>query len=350
MVYPVKFSLTYSYTGFQQGQGENDFPGTALDNDLANVKTTVDSLVDFMTVTLGADGRLLPQSVGTNALAFEIRDALSAEALALVDAIAANIALTSVPGMAATHVQNAIAELMAGKAAADHNHSASAIPVSAISGLAGATVQAALAELRSYAPSTGDAMLTLATVAPAGWVMMNDGTIGSATSGASTRAHADCELLYKLIYANVTDTYAPVTGGRGVSAAADWAANKPIALTKQLGRALAVSGAGSGLTSRALGQTVGTETHALTLEQLPDALLTTQTAGAHKHYLVNSDNVAIVQGVSGAVPVHSSYLITADDKIESTEAGGHVHEVQLGSGDVHPNMQPTAFWNIRIKL
>lgn len=93
--------------------------------------------------------------------------------------------------------------------------------------------------------STGDVKLTLKTTADTGWVLMNDGSIGSAASGATTRANADTESLYTLIWNNVADQWAPVTGGRGASAAADFSANKPIALPKTLGRSLAGYGTGS---------------------------------------------------------------------------------------------------------
>jgi len=55
-----------------------------------------------------------------------------------------------------------------------------------------------------------------------------------------------------------------VSTGRGVTAAADFAAGKTIKLSAMLGRALVVAGAGSGLTSRALGDKTGTETSTAT--------------------------------------------------------------------------------------
>lgn len=63
----------------------------------------------------------------------------------------------------------------------------------------------------------------------AGFVRSNARTIGSGTSGATERANADCEALYLYLHGTYSNTFCPVTGGRGVSAAADWAANKPIA-------------------------------------------------------------------------------------------------------------------------
>lgn len=107
---------------------------------------------------------------------------------------------------------------------------------------------------------TGDVKLTMKTAADDGWLMCNDGTIGPAGSGATARAHADTRSLYLLLWGAVSNTNAPVTGGRGVSAVADWDSGKAIALTKMVGRALGVAGGGAGLTARSHGQAVGTET------------------------------------------------------------------------------------------
>lgn len=92
--------------------------------------------------------------------------------------------------------------------------------------------------------TTGDLKMTLKTAVDAGWVAMNDGTIGSATSGATNRANADTEPLYTHLWDTIIDQWAPVTGGRGASAAADFAANKPMRLPLALGRSLAIYGTG----------------------------------------------------------------------------------------------------------
>jgi hypothetical protein len=88
-------------------------------------------------------------------------------------------------------------------------------------------------------PRTGDTRFAVNNFAPFGWIAMNDGTIGSASSSATARANIDTFPLYNMIWNGVTDTYAPVTGGRGASAIADFSANKPMALTRALGRVFA---------------------------------------------------------------------------------------------------------------
>src|SRR5512144_1448320 len=104
--------------------------------------------------------------------------------------------------------------------------------------------------------STGDVKATYKVVADAGWVMMNDGSIGDANSGATTRFNADTWPLFNLLWWHTSDDwcklYAAYTWtptGRGASAAADWAAHRHILLPKVLGRALAACGSGAGLSS-----------------------------------------------------------------------------------------------------
>lgn len=204
-------------------------------------------------------------------------------------------------------------------------------------------------ESKLHLPTTGDAFLTLKSVAPAGWLMMNDGTIGSAASGATTRANDDTQDLYELLWNNVSNTYAAVTGGRGSDAESDFLANKPIALTKQLGRAIAIAGAGASLTSRALGLTIGTETHTLSTAEMPSH---THTQNAHKHGMYVPDGGYALQN-GGAGDLNATQGGTEGqarspkyDLMENTTATNQ----NTGGGGAHNNMQPSAFWNVMIKL
>ncbi len=211
----------------------------------------------------------------------------------------------------------------------------------------------AVAALTATMFSTGDVKLTLKTSADAGWVMCNDGTIGDGSSSATTRANADTVDLYTLLWTNVSDTYAAVSTGRGISAAADFAAHKTIALTKMLGRALAMSGAGSGLTSRALGLTAGEETHALTAAE----------NGPHGHAGSTSPATAIDNGSGtttlGPQSTHSNTQVAVASGFNVIPSTDFVTQVvpsmsltiaSAGSGTGHNNMQPTAFLNAMIKL
>ena len=74
------------------------------------------------------------------------------------------------------------------------------------------------------------------TSPPTGWIKENGGTIGSPASGATTRANADTQALFTLLWANFDQTKLPIQDSagavttRGVSAAADFAAAKRMPL------------------------------------------------------------------------------------------------------------------------
>lgn len=94
------------------------------------------------------------------------------------------------------------------------------------------------------------------------WILLY-GTLGNATSGADY-ADAKYEDLYTHLWDTLADTYAPVSSGRGASAAADFAANKTLTMPDGRGRTIIGAGQGSGLTNRVLGSILGEEGHGLT--------------------------------------------------------------------------------------
>jgi len=97
------------------------------------------------------------------------------------------------------------------------------------------------------------------TVAPAGWVeARSDNTIGSAASGA-TRANADTADLYAKVWAVTSNVITTSTGAattRGASAAADFAANKRLALPELRSTFIRALDNGRGID---VGRTLGSE-------------------------------------------------------------------------------------------
>ena len=199
---------------------------------------------------------------------------------------------------------------------------------------------------------TGDVKLSF-TTSQTGWVLMNDGTIGNASSGASTRANADTQNLFILLWNNVSDTYCAVSGGRGSTAAADYAANKTIALPKTLGRGLAVSGAGSGLTSRSLGQTYGVETVQLTSATMPshthiqNSHNHTQDAHLHSTTARTSVRGTATDGWTGGTL--AGYIRNTNSTTATNQATTATNQ-NTGSDGYHENMPPEIFMNVFIKL
>lgn len=91
-------------------------------------------------------------------------------------------------------------------------------------------------------PRTGDfrqSLNSFSQLGQFGWVAANDGTIGNAGSSATCYANNRSWPLYKMLWDNVLDNWAPVSTGRGASAYADFVALKTIKLTRNLGRVLA---------------------------------------------------------------------------------------------------------------
>ena len=81
----------------------------------------------------------------------------------------------------------------------------------------------------------GAMVSTWATVAPSGWLLMQGGTIGNVSSGGTARANADTFDLFEFLWNNLANAEAPVSSGRGLSALADFNANKTITIPSRRG-------------------------------------------------------------------------------------------------------------------
>jgi microcystin-dependent protein len=195
-------------------------------------------------------------------------------------------------------------------------------------------------EINLDAWSSGDVKLTLKSSADTGWVLCNDGTIGSASSGASTRVNDDTSALFQLLWNNISNTYAPVSGGRGASAAADFAAHKTIALTKMLGRSLAIAGTGAGLTTRALGQNLGAENIILAEANLPSHSHGVSDPG-HNHTLNNPSHTHTINDAG-----HNHTLNNPAHNHDITDPG-HSHSGAQVATSFEDNNDSQSQWNNR---
>jgi microcystin-dependent protein len=208
--------------------------------------------------------------------------------------------------------------------------------------------------------STGDTKAAYTAGSLSGWVRMNGRTIGSATSGATERANADAQALFNFLW--TTDANLAVSGGRGANAAADWAANKTIALPDVRGRSM--SGlddmgntdstrlSGSLLTScrLALGCTGGESAHALLAGEIPPIGSTgsANVNSAATNVLTGTVTTTLISGGTGA-PFQGMTATTAGSgTLAST---GTVSVTTNGTnGTAHNNMQPTILITYYIKL
>lgn len=181
--------------------------------------------------------------------------------------------------------------------------------------------------------TTGDYKSRFGTGTLDGYVRCNGRTIGDDGSGASERANADTEALYTLLWNESTNAEIVVSGGRGASAAADFAAGKTITLPDARNSVMAfldgmgssdtsrITSAGAGIDGTKIGARGGSQTHQLTEAQMP----------AHAHTWTETQT----RGVSSLVPntiaggnpaIVGTYSKTTDTK---------------GSSAAHNNTQPT---------
>jgi hypothetical protein len=229
-----------------------------------------------------------------------------------------------------------------------------------------AQIVAAISALVESDPSsfkTGDTKWRPTADTQAGWVRMNALSIGDATSAASERANADTLNLYALLWNNFAQAQCPVTGGRGASAAADFAAHKPIQLLDMRGTApFGLDGMGNSLAGRLASGTPnvggsggGDETNAIAQANLPNVSIgvsgSTNSAGAHVHTFSHSVYGPDSTGSSGTTTVTAGgatplyFFNPAGGQMFATTAGAHTHTVSgataaLGSGVALYTMPP----------
>lgn len=198
--------------------------------------------------------------------------------------------------------------------------------------------RAGVTKIRKGSAILGQIIDATSETLESGFLWCDGRTIGNASSGATARANADTQELFVHLWTNFADAQAAVSGGRGVSAIADFNANKTIALPDVRGRVLAgkdnmggsaanrlTSGA-SGVAGNTIGAVGGAETHTLSTAQLP----------SHDH--TQFDNVG---GTGGSNLAAAAAAFTAG---RTTTTG------TSGSGSAHQNTQPTFVSNKWIRF
>lgn len=202
------------------------------------------------------------------------------------------------------------------------------------------------------AATTGDVKSTFKTSADPGWLMLDDTTMGSASSGASS-ASANNQALFTTLFNSTSDTACPLltsTGsattraGQGTAAAA-WSANCRMTLPKALGRSLAAAGAGSGLTSRPLASITGAETVVLGTANLPAYTPSGSIANGAISISHNAITGSTTTGGGGFPAGANSGATISASQGASTFSGN----AQGGSSTPFGIMQPSFFTNFMIK-
>lgn len=225
---------------------------------------------------------------------------------------------------------------------------------------------------------TGDVKATYNLNQPAGWLYMNDGTIGGSLSGATTRANPDVWALFNLLWNATSDDWCSVYAsgtstrtGKGANSLTDWNANRHMLLPKSLGRCLAASGWGAGLSNLTLGTWLGQEFVALDADTLPSH---NHIGADHAHWRPNHGHPYSVDtsqqsswgsGGEGYFPTSGGGVQVAayDGWPAGTDAtviggggggmggnSGPLPTSYTGGNATHINIQPTSYCLFFIKL
>lgn len=195
MAYPVLYDITYSYTGFQQAQGDDSFPGTQLDADLAGLHDSLESLIAFVENFTRADGKIGNAQVDFDQLTVDVKAQLgNADAVQIVYAArdAAAASATAAAGSATAAAGSATAAsgsataaagsaTTAGTQAGNASASATAASGSATAASGSATAAAASATVVAGNKYNFDSSTSMADPGGPGGLRLNNATLASVT-------------------------------------------------------------------------------------------------------------------------------------------------------------------------
>lgn len=163
------------------------------------------------------------------------------------------------------------------------------------------------------------------------WLSLNGQTIGKTGSGATSQGDK-----FKRLYFHLWATPLTVWGGRGASANSDWAAGKVLQIPDMQGRSPMGAGQGFWLTARSVGQSIGAETHSLSLSETGTHTHSglTSTTGGHLHSLTTDSGGTHTHGAT--TDTHAGHSHTATNNT----VANHTHTGTITSGGSHTHFTP----------
>lgn len=213
---------------------------------------------------------------------------------------------------------------------------------------------------------TGDPKWSFEPGQISGFVRCNAMTIGNAASGATERANADTEALFIWLWTRLDNTVCPVSGGRGVSGAVDYAAGKTLQLPDLRGRPLyGLDTMGNAAANRLAGATFaygnasttgsygGAATTTLSQANLPAVSPTISVSDTtQKSVSITTANIQVGTGSTQQVVTNVLTAGGATTVQTTGTTGGSVTAsiAALGSGTAFSNMPPFMLVSWHLKL
>jgi hypothetical protein len=217
---------------------------------------------------------------------------------------------------------------------------------------------------------TGEAKYYCGTAAPSGYVLADGNTIGNASSGGTARANADTVNLFTLLWNNYANGQLAIQDSsgsastRGVSASADYAANKRLPLPDCRGNVLAgidnmggtaanrLTVAGAGFDGTIMGNSGGSQTTTGVA-----AHTHTITDPTHNHTITNGAHSHQFGGLQGVTTGGTNVVSTASGTSNTTQtttlsnvaASTGVTVNSTGTSTLSVT-QPTIIFSVIIKL
>ncbi|MET4512590.1 hypothetical protein [Bradyrhizobium sp. I1.7.5] len=209
---------------------------------------------------------------------------------------------------------------------------------------------------------TGQIIDMYATGIVSGFVRCNGRSIGGPTSGATERANGDTQALFNFLWQQ--DPNLAVSGGRGASSSADYAANKILTLPDCKGRVRAglddmgATAAGRltstyfGASATVLGASGGTESKTLITANLPPYTPAGTLSISNGAITINGQSQLIVSGSGSGVGGGGAFGVSGAPLSASQAAstGILVGTAQGGTSTPHAIVQPTLLVTTYIRL
>jgi len=368
---PDKYEVGYDFSGYQATSPSTPLPGGAVDNEFANIETSLAAAIDAINDVRRADGNLQNGAVGpdqlssalTNnwrprgawsdaAVVYYAGDGVFHDGYFYVSRLQHTSDADSEPGVDTTSwlVQFALATAIGNMLVATYDPDFKEADVYNTDNHDDGTTNKVFTATEKTKLAGIEAAATAAPYLPAGAMMPYAGA--SEPSGwLFCYGQAVSRTTYAALFTALATTYGAGDGsttfnlpdlrGRVIAGQDDMGGTSANRLT----------GLSGGVDGDVLGATGGAESHTLLTAQMAShthsVTGTAASAGAHSHTLTNGT------GAVGGTAVTAQYTDNTGAKATSTD-GAHTHSVSgtaaaAGSDQAHNNVQPTIVLNYIIK-